>query len=302
MSQAARDFMDYAHANWGLKYTGISDDELSALLELRLETGDYASELSEAELSRFKERQNLKALEDEAQFETFKSLALEKWTTFDRGLSADAIERILLVRRDSKDFSLKLSIAERAPIFLHEKARQAEFILQEKARRAEFILQEKARRAELDKALLEKLYPSKSAEVPWLSKRTRPAIQPYGVSHQGAEQLVADWLRFLGEEAVNVTQESGDGGVDVLTRDYCCQVKNYSRQNIGSPEVRDLFGTATSMGLSPLLFTSTGLTPDAEAFSLRNSIPAIRFVAETSELRHLNEAGEGFLNAGRYTD
>jgi hypothetical protein len=273
MEQEARDFIEYAKANWGRRYPDLSDDDLSRLLSSRLASGDFSNNLWDDELRPFREKENL-------EFLAFKAEYSKKWLTHYPGMPSDAIEKILLVRWHTKDFSYKLSLQEQAPM----------------------LLAQKAEREARDKEWIEKLYPSKVAEEHWLSKRSRPSIQKYGISARGAEYLVADWLRFLGEASVQVTQEKNDGGIDVMTEDYGCQVKNYSKQNVTVSEVRDLFGAAVSFGKKPLLFTASGLSAEALAFSLSNSIPVIQFVAETGTLFHLNPAGEGFLHAGRYQD
>lgn len=284
-----KDFESYARANWGLKYSALSDQELSDLLDARLLAKNYARELSETELTPFHDRQRSMEMEEAGRFESFKDQALEKWSVLYPDLPPEARERILLLRRVSRDYSIKLSLSELGPMFLAQKARQAE---------RDRALEAQIAQKELEE--FEQRYPPKSALADWLETRQPPAPQPYGVSHQGAEFLVADWLVYLGERSVQVTKQSGDGGIDVLTEDYCCQVKNYTSQNVGSPEVRDLFGTAVSMGRKPLLFTATALTPDASSFANSNSVAAVQFNAHDASLMGLNQHGEGFLFGGRY--
>lgn len=289
MTSNEKDFESYAVAHWGLKYSALSDQELADLLAVRIAAKDYAHDLSEDELGPFQERRRLRELEEEGRFASFKELALEKWGVLYPDLPEEAKERLLLVKRARRDYSIKLSLSELGPMFLAQKARQAE---QKSALEAQ--------RAQRELALFEQRYPPKSALGDWLETRQRPEPQPYGVSHQGAESLAADWLLYLGERTVQITRQSGDGGVDVLTADHCCQVKNYTSQNVSSPEVRDLFGTAVSMGRKPLLFTATALTPDARTFADSNSVAAVQYNAKNATLMGLNEAGDGFLSAGRY--
>ena len=289
MTNDEKEFEAYARATWGLKHSALSDQELSDLLDARLEAKDYSRELSKEELEPFLERQRSREKEERGRFESFKDLAMEKWNVLYPDLPPEAAERILLLRKASRDYSIKLSLSELGPMFLAQKAKQAE---------RESALE--AKRAQEELAILEQRYPPKSALGDWLAARQRPAPQPYGVSNQGAELLVADWLVFLGERSVEVTKQSGDGGVDVLTADYCCQVKNYTSQNVSSPEVRDLYGTAISKGRKPLLFTATALTPDASSFANSNSIAVVRFNVQEASLLGLNDDGEGFLYSGRY--
>lgn len=136
----------------------------------------------------------------------------------------------------------------------------------------------------------------------WLEQRKRPIPQALGVSARGAEQLAALWLKYLGEEKVEVTQETGDGGVDVLSANFCCQVKNYKKQPVTSSEVRDLYGTAHSMSLKPLMMTSSYLSQDALDWASRNEVAAIKFDAEEGTLTSLNNLGESLLVSGKYRD
>lgn len=138
------------------------------------------------------------------------------------------------------------------------------------------------------------------SKADWKTTRTRPAIQPYGVSAKGAEELVADWLRYLGEKSVVKTQFSSDGGFDVKTSAYCCQVKNYERQAVGVEEVRALLGTAISEKLAPLLFTSSNLTDAAKQFCIKNEIGAIRFDAGSAKLESLTPKGAELMQKGWY--
>jgi hypothetical protein len=134
----------------------------------------------------------------------------------------------------------------------------------------------------------------------WLRNRRRPSAQPYGVSSFGAEQLVADWLLFLGCKNVHVTQPSQDDGIDVFADDYVCQVKNYSTQLVSVNEVREIYGVSAMVGKRAMLFASTGLTASAAKFAEEAHIPAIKFVVETSELVPLNAEAEKFLDEGMY--
>lgn len=154
-----------------------------------------------------------------------------------------------------------------------------------------------AERAELERWRI--MTKAEQAEE-WLAKRNKPAPQALGVSARGAEKLAALWLAYLGEEDVIVTQEVGDGGVDVISANFCCQVKNYKKQPVTSSEIRDLYGTAHSMGLKPLLMTSSYLSSDALDWASRNGVAAINFHAEDGTLTSLNNLGEDLLEGGKY--
>ena len=136
----------------------------------------------------------------------------------------------------------------------------------------------------------------------WLKRRSAPECQQYGVSSEGAERLVAQWLDYLGEEQVTVTQFRGDGGIDVRTNSFCCQVKNYDKIPVSAAEVREIFGVATAEDLAAMIFTSSSLTQDASDFCEKNDIVAIRYSAEESKLEALSSQGRRLLKAGEYTE
>ena len=136
----------------------------------------------------------------------------------------------------------------------------------------------------------------------WLSRRSAPERQQYGVSAEGAERLVAQWLDYLGEEQVTVTQFRGDGGIDVRTNSFCCQVKNYDKIPVSAAEVREVFGVATAEDLAAMIFTSSSLTQDATDFCEKNNIVAIRYSAQESRLEALSSQGRRLLKAGEYTE
>lgn len=124
----------------------------------------------------------------------------------------------------------------------------------------------------------------------------KPVPQLYGVSHYGAEILVRDWMRHLGYSDAEVTQMSGDGGIDVATSRHIVQVKNY-KDSVGVSALRELLGVSVSENKQPLLFTSGSLTAAATEFADRNSIYAFHYSAERGSLRAINHAGERFIKA-----
>jgi hypothetical protein len=136
----------------------------------------------------------------------------------------------------------------------------------------------------------------------WLSTRVRPLPQQYGVSAKGAEALTADWLKYLGEESVLVTDFAKDGGVDVLTSVFCCQVKNYEIQPVTVNEAREIFGVAQAQEKASMIFTSSALSTDAFEFCKVNSIVVIQFDAFEAELKALTPYSTHFLSAGEYQD
>jgi hypothetical protein len=117
-----------------------------------------------------------------------------------------------------------------------------------------------------------------------------PDPQPFGVSHAGAEHLVAMWMRHLGVLDAVVTPLSGDGGIDVVSSDFVAQVKNLTGF-VPVQDVRALFGVAASESKRGLLFTSGAVTTEGLAFADRVDMALIRYDAIAGTLEGLNEIG-----------
>ncbi|WP_234659867.1 restriction endonuclease [Agromyces marinus] len=120
---------------------------------------------------------------------------------------------------------------------------------------------------------------------------TRNSLRPdparLGVTPRGAEELVAQWMRHLGETDAEVTSYRGDGGVDVGGRKYIAQVKHYAA-NVGVAPIREIAGVASADGRSPLFFTSTGYASGAIEFADRSGIALFLYSAELGELHGMN--------------
>ena len=124
-----------------------------------------------------------------------------------------------------------------------------------------------------------------------------PDPQPFGVSHEGAEALVAEWIRHLGAVDAEVTRLTGDGGIDVESSGYIAQVKNYAGA-VGVSELRELAGVAAVDGRTPLFFTSGTLTAEASLFAEAARIAAFRYDAIAGQLDALNDLGAAILRHG----
>lgn len=125
----------------------------------------------------------------------------------------------------------------------------------------------------------------------------RPSPMPYGVSPRGAEQLCCDWMRHLGSVDAEVTSYGGDGGVDVVSREYVAQVKHYTGA-VGAPEVQQLVGVAYTSKKLPLFFTSGRYTPAAIVASESVSLPLFVYSAENGTLDAANSFAEAHLLNG----
>lgn len=108
-----------------------------------------------------------------------------------------------------------------------------------------------------------------------------------GVTPRGAEELVAQWMRHLGEPRATVTAFRGDGGVDVAGERHIAQVKHFAA-NVGVAPIRELAGVAATDGRSPLFFTSTGYAPGAIEFADRAGVALFVYRAELGDLVGMN--------------
>ncbi|MEI2268134.1 restriction endonuclease [Microbacterium sp. No. 7] len=126
----------------------------------------------------------------------------------------------------------------------------------------------------------------------------RPAPQPYGVSFVGAERLVCEWMRHLGETDAIVTQVSGDGGIDVISSTSVAQVKHQSGA-VGRPDIQKLAGAALDghTGKTKLFFSSGTYSAGAIEYANVVDVVLIRFDPEAAELHAYNEVAKSYLEA-----
>lgn len=129
------------------------------------------------------------------------------------------------------------------------------------------------------------------------SRWPRPEPLPFGVSDAGAEVLVRDWMRHLGAADAETTRTSKDGGIDVVSRRYVAQVKNY-RGSVGAPEIRELYGVAQQDGRQPLFFTSGAFTAEAVRFADDVQMALLSYNAVDAALFAGNQRGAQILRVG----
>lgn len=139
-------------------------------------------------------------------------------------------------------------------------------------------------------------------EEHWIENRTRPMQLPYGVADDGAERLVADWMKYLGVLDASTTPYTRDGGRDVVSHKWVVSVKNYKKQPVTVQEVREIFGVAASDKKLALLFTSSYVSQDGLDFAEKNNIPLVHYDAIASSLEDLNHSASKFLEEGFYED
>jgi len=124
-----------------------------------------------------------------------------------------------------------------------------------------------------------------------------PAPQPYGVSHEGAERLVAEWMRYLGAADAERTRFTGDGGIDVASQHYIAQVKNYAG-SVDIESIRALGGVAYADGRKPLFFTSGGYTASSVAFATQVRMGLFRYDAVEGRIEPRNDVAARYMTTG----
>ncbi|SDH42953.1 restriction endonuclease [Microbacterium sp. 77mftsu3.1] len=142
-------------------------------------------------------------------------------------------------------------------------------------------------------------YDPSARTSPWRPLGPAPAPQPFGVSHEGAEHLVQQWMLYLGAFEAEVTRFSADGGVDVAALNYIAQVKNYGPGHaVDVAAVRELAGVAGADGRKPLFFTSSGYTSGAAAFAASVGMALFVYDAAGGTLSPVGSRAERAVSAG----
>ncbi len=81
-----------------------------------------------------------------------------------------------------------------------------------------------------------------------------------------AEEMAAEWTRYLGFADAAVTQMTRDGGIDVRAARAVAQVKMEGSKTPASA-LHALFGVAAAEGKAALFFSLAGYRPEALAFA-----------------------------------
>jgi hypothetical protein len=120
-------------------------------------------------------------------------------------------------------------------------------------------------------------------ELPELRVRTRNLPIPRAPQNAwDFENICRDWLEAWGETNATVTQQSADGGVDVVSDHCVAQVKFYANGKVGRPELQQLAGAAIPFGDGHLLFFAyNGYTDQAITYAEEISMCLFDFNAHT---------------------
>lgn len=126
-----------------------------------------------------------------------------------------------------------------------------------------------------------------------------PSPRPEGVTPRGAEKVVAQWMRHLGEGDAELTSYTGDGGMDVIGRRSFAQVKHYSKA-VGVAPIRELAGVAANdrHGRQALFFTSVGYAARAVDFADNAGIALFVYDVERAGLEAMNARAKTLMYNG----
>lgn len=108
---------------------------------------------------------------------------------------------------------------------------------------------------------------------------------------------MADALRWLGVDGVYVTLHTADGGVDVLTDEFAISVKHYSGA-VPVEEVREIFGVATVLKKTPMLWTSGTLTLSGAEFAAVAPVAVFQYEVETASIAPTNPPAQDLVDHG----
>lgn len=126
-----------------------------------------------------------------------------------------------------------------------------------------------------------------------------PSARPAGVNPREAEQVVAQWMRHLGEVDAELTSFTGDGGIDVTGSKSFAQVKHYSKP-VGVAPVRELAGVAANdrHRRQALFFTSVGYAQGAVEFANNTGIALFVYDAANAGLEAMNPRAKTVMHNG----
>jgi hypothetical protein len=126
-----------------------------------------------------------------------------------------------------------------------------------------------------------------------------PSPRPGGVTPRGAEEVVAQWMRHMGEADAELTSYTGDGGMDVIGRRSFAQVKHYSKA-VGVAAIRELAGVAANdrHGRHALFFTRVGYAAGAVDFADSAGIALFVYDVERAGLEAMNARAKTLMYNG----
>ena len=111
------------------------------------------------------------------------------------------------------------------------------------------------------------------------------------------EMICADWLKAWGHEGVEVTQKSGDYGIDVVSSSAVCQAKFFSGDKVGRPDIQNLKGAASVFPNRWAVFFAfaSGYTNEAIEWSSEARVVLLQFDTRSGTFIASNHWGEAFI-------
>ncbi|WP_343834283.1 restriction endonuclease [Glutamicibacter creatinolyticus] len=119
-------------------------------------------------------------------------------------------------------------------------------------------------------------------------KRPLPVIN---CTHQQAEYLAAQWMRFLGEGDAKVSQATRDGGFDVESSNFVVEVKHHATP-VGPSPVRALAGVAGAKKKIGAFFSLRGYSKEAIKFGCEASVLLFSYDPENGTIKGMTPVSE----------
>jgi len=94
-----------------------------------------------------------------------------------------------------------------------------------------------------------------------------------------AEELAAEWMRWMGFADAHVTGWGPDDGINVVATGAVAQIKMEAKP-AGRPVVQALVGVAHAEGAVPLLFAMAGWTSEAKTWAKRANVALFGFTRD----------------------
>ena len=112
------------------------------------------------------------------------------------------------------------------------------------------------------------------------------------------ENICRDWLEAWGDTNVQVTQRSGDGGIDVYSDHCVAQVKFYADQPVGRIELQQLKGASALYGDPEVVFFAyNGYTDHAIRYAEEVSMCLFDFHAHLGTFNSRNSHANELIKA-----
>ncbi len=170
----------------------------------------------------------------------------------------------------------------------------------DKQKREWWILTTRERRVEDERKAAEAQRVAAEAERAKLA--SRPAIPtPRLISRAAeAEELAAEWIRWMGFPGAAVTPAGTDGGIDVIGPGangvIAAQVK-FEAVPAGRPKLQELYGAGLAAGATvTAFFSSAGFSAQAQAWADQVGMALFEFAVDGSVVP-VNQRGRGIFEA-----